>query len=165
MKLRDLSIQERLENLELKSCQPLPDAKKAIQFAIQRFNESWLNYRTITPTLYSIRDEGTGLYLTLGKLRRSCEMSWETIEAIVEVLEQAFQIEGYMLASEAISLDGEDLLFGLQGHDRGERHYGALALTTLVPFEASFVTEFDVLKATWDDLKFQALTSNPLLQN
>lgn len=164
MKFSDLSLEQRLEKLELKTCHPLPDAKTTIGFAIRRFNESWLSYKTITPTFYGIRDEGIGIYLTLGKLRRAYDLSWDTVEAIAETLEPVYEIEGYLLATEAVSSEDGNLLFGLQGHDRGERQYGALNLSTLAPYEGSFLTELDLSKEQWDDLKFQALSNNPLLQ-
>jgi len=160
----DLNIEERLEALELKTCRPLPDAKTTIGFAISRFNESWMQYRSITPTLYAIRDESMGLYCTLGKLRRKYALTWELIEAAVEALEQAYAIEGYLLAGEAITTEDTGLFFGLQGHFQGERQYGALELITFRPYEGSFVTEFDLDKEEWDDLRFQALSNNPLLQ-
>lgn len=159
-----LSLQERLDTLELKTCRPLPDAKTSIGFAMVRFNESWAEYRSITPTLYAIRDESMGLYCTLGKLRRNYPLTWDLVEAAVEALEQQYAIEGYLLATEAIATNDPTMLFGLQGHYRGERQYGALNLITYAPYETAFVTEFDVSKEAWDDLKFQALSANPLLE-
>ncbi len=164
MSFADLAIAKRLELLELKSCRPLPDAKAAIKFALTRFHESWTEYRTITPTLYAIKDGSMGIYLTLGKLRRNYTMSWETLEAITEALEESYQIEGYLLASEGITEDDPQLVFALQGHHEGERHYGALELITLNTYPYRFITEFDVSGESWKDLKLQASANNPLLQ-
>lgn len=160
----DFSVDERLDRLELKTCRPLPDAKTTIGLAIARFNESWGEYRSITPTLYAIRDESMGLYCTLGKLRRKHTLNWNLVDSAIDALEQRYAIEGYLLAGEAITTAETSLLFGLQGHYQGERQYGALDLITYTPYEGEFVTEFDLSKPEWDDLRFQALSNNPLLQ-
>ena len=160
--LADLTIEERLETLSLKQCRPLPDAKTAISFALSRFHEAWSAYRSITPTLYGIGD-GRGVYVTLGTLRRSYGLSWQTVEGVVEVLEHHRPLTGYLLATEAVGGDPLNHLFGLQGHDYGEKQYGALDLATLTPFETTFTTELDVTKEAWRDLQQQAAANNPFL--
>ena len=165
MRLADLSHEERLEQLDLKTCQPLVDAKTTIGVAIRRFHESWTSYKTITPTLYCVRAEGRGLYLTLGSLRKNYGLSWDTVEAIVETLETTKYAEGYLLAAEAVSKTPDDLprlLFGLQGHYQGERQYGALDLANLTPYESSFSMEPDLAKEDWQDLRLQAVNNSAL---
>lgn len=151
-----LTLAERLARLELKSCRPLPDAKTAISVAIGRFHESWTAYKTITPTLYFIKEGSMGMYVTLGKLRREFELNWEMLEAMIEAVELSYGLEGYLLASEGITQEDPQYLFALEGHYRGEKQYGALELATLSPYTARFVTEFDVSGEVWQDLKLQA---------
>ena len=160
--LTDLTIEERLETLSLEGCRPLPDAKTAISFALSRFHEAWSAYRRITPTLYSIGD-GRGVYVTLGTLRRSYGLNWATVEGVVEALEHHRPLTGYLLATEAVGGDPLNHLFGLQGHNYGEKQYGALDLATLTPFEATFTTELDVTPEAWRDLQQQAAANNPFL--
>lgn len=165
MRFGDMSVEERLELLDLKTCQPLVDAKTTIAVAIRRFHESWTSYKTITPTLYCIRAEGRGLYLTLGGLRKSYGLSWDTLEAIVATLEVTKNAEGYLLAAEAINAGSEavpHVLFGLQGHYQGERQYGALDLSSLLPYEDRFVMEVDLSPEAWQDLRLQALNNSEL---
>ena len=158
--LIDLPLATRLDDLPLKSCRPLPDAKAAITFALERFHESWHSYRSITPTLYGIREEGAGVYLTLGHLRRSYGLGWETIDALTEALEARFEISGYLLASEAVGDEPPRLLFGLQGHTFGEKHYGGLDLTTFAPFEGFMTTEFDLTPEAWQDVRLEAASNS-----
>ena len=165
MRLADIAIAERLELLGLKSCRPLPDAKTTIKFALGRFHESWSEYRTISPTLYAIKNESMGIYMTLGRLRRTYAMTWDTLDAILEALEETYKIEGYILATEAINEAQAQYLFALQGHHEGEKQYGALDLVTLSTFADSFVTEFDVSAETWQDLKLQARSNHPGLEH
>ncbi len=155
----DLTLEERLKVLEPKSCRPLPDAKVAIAFAVTRFHESWHPYRTVTPTLYLLREEGQGVYVTLGKMRRGYGLSRETLDAALEALTPAYGLHGFLLASEAVGGEPPRLLFGLQGHEHGEKHYGGLELSTLTPFEAGFSTEFDLSADAWQDARLQASNS------
>lgn len=154
--LADLSLEERLRLLGPKPCRPLPDGAAAIKFALERFNATWSQYRSITPTLYPIRRQGRGSYVTLGQLRRSFGLSQATLEAVLEALDHQMPLDGFLLAAEAVGGEPPRLLFALQGHDQGERHYGGLELATLTPFEHRFVTEFDVAAEDWQDLRLQA---------
>ena len=158
--LADLPLETRLDDLPVKACRPLFDAKTATTFALERFHESWHSYRTITPTLYGIREEGRGVYVTLGHLRKPYGLSWATLDALVEALEARFAVHGYLLASEAVGDEPPKLLFGLQGHTYGEKHYGGLDLTTFAPFEGFITTEFDVLPEVWRDLRLEAVSNS-----
>lgn len=160
--LTELSVETRLDDLPVKTCRPLVDAKGAIAFALERFHESWHAYKTITPTLYGIREEGRGVYLTLGNLRRSYGLTPATLDSLTEAFEHHYGIDGYLLASKAVGGDPLRLLFGLQGHTFGEKHYGALDLITFQPFEDFFQTEFDVSKELWEDLQLEAATNSGL---
>ena len=160
--LADLPVTTRLDDLPLKTCRPLPDAKAAIAFALERFHESWHGYHTVTPTLYGICEEGRGVYITLGHLRKSYGLSWATVDALNEALEARYATHGYLLASEAVGDEPPRLLFGLQGHSYGEKHYGGLDLTTFAPFEGFITTEFDVSPDAWRDLRLEAVSNSGL---
>ena len=153
----ELSWQNRLEAVPSKTCRPLPDAKTAITFALERFHETWQGYRTITPTLYPLRD-GPGTYLTLGGLRRSYGLTWPTLDALLEALDVQRELTGYLLATEAVGGTPLHFLFALQGHERGERHYGALNLSNLTPFEQTFTSEPDA-ETRWQALRLEARSS------
>ena len=158
--LNDLPVKTRLDDLPVKSCRPLPDAAAAIRFALERFHESWHSYHTVTPTLYGVREEGLGVYLTLGHLRKPYGLSWATVDALNEALETRYTTHGYLLASEAVGDEPPRLLFGLQGHTHGEKHYGGLDVTTFVPFEGFITTEFDVSPKAWRDLRLAAVSNS-----
>lgn len=160
--LAELPVTTRLDDLPVNLCRPLVDAKTAIDFALKRFHESWHNYRSITPTLYGIREEGRGVYLTLGHLRRSYGLNQDTLSALAEAVKHSYNTSGYLLASEAVGGEPLKLLYGLQGHDYGEKHYGGLDLVTFQPFEGYFQTEFDLSKAAWEDARLEALTNSGL---
>lgn len=160
--LASLNIETRLDDLPVKTCRPLVDANGAIAFALERFHESWHSYKTITPTLYGIRQAGRGVYITLGSLRRAYGLTAETLDALTEALKHHYAIDGYLLASKAVGGNPLTLLFGLQGHSFGEKHYGALDLITFQPFEDFFQTEFDVTKEAWEDLQLEAATNSGL---
>jgi hypothetical protein len=161
--LSDIPLQQRLDDMPLKLCRPLPTARAGISFALSRFHESWHSYRTITPTLYGLREADRGVYLTLGHLRKREGLNQQTLTALIEGLEYQYRIDGYLLACEGVAGDVPQLLFGLQGYVLGERHYGALELATLRPYESTFVTEFDVPPAVWSDLRLQAQTNTGIV--
>jgi len=148
-RLRDVPIKDRLGDLSVSSCRPLRDAKEAVQYALARFHESWSAYRTVTPTLYLIHDEAPGAFVTLGRLRKRYGLSWETLGAVLEALSEGREVHGFILAAPGVGGDPLRPLFTLQGHERGERQYGALDLALLVPFEHPFVTEFDLGADAW----------------
>ncbi len=154
----DLPLATRLDDL-VKTCRPLPDAAAAIRFALERFHESWHGYHTVTPTLYGVR-EGPGVYLTLGHLRKAYGLTWATVDALTEALQARYATHGYLLTSEAVGDEPLKLLFGLQGHTHGEKHYGGLDLTTFAPFEGFITTEFDVAPETWRDLRLEAVSNS-----
>lgn len=162
--LTDLPLTIRLDDLPLKTCRPLPDAAAAIRFALERFHESWHAYHSITPTLYGMREEGLGVYLTLGHLRKAYGLSWTTVDALTEALEARYGAHGYLLASEAVGDEPPKLLFGLQGHSHGEKHYGGLDLATFAPFEGFITTEFDVSTEVWRDLRLEAASNSGALR-
>jgi hypothetical protein len=161
--LTDTPVAQRLDDMPVKLCRPLPTAKAGISFALSRFHESWQSYRTITPTLYGLREADRGVYLTLGHLRKREGLNQKTLAALIEGLEYQYQIDGYLLACEGVAGETPQLLFGLQGHFLGERQYGALELATLRPYESTFVTEFDVSPEDWSDLRLQAQTNTGIV--
>jgi hypothetical protein len=161
-RLSNIPVSERLALLAFSTCRPLRDAKEATEFAIQRFHESWHTYRTVTPTLYLISDHTPGTYLTLGQVRKKYGLSWDTLEAVLEAVEQSRSINGYLLAAPGVG--GEPLrpLFTLHGHAWGEVHQGALDLTHYTPFETAFTTELE--SDGWQDLWHEAATNANLTQ-
>lgn len=158
------SSRSPLERLTVNSCRPLRDAKETVGFAIARFHESWSRYRTVTPTLYLIGDDAPGAFVTLGRLRRAQGLSWATVEAVVEALEGEREVRGFIVAASGVGGDPLTPLFTLQGHELGERHYGALHLTLLTPFEQGFVTELDLEAGIWQERWAEAASNANLPQ-
>lgn len=146
-------------------CRALYTARDAIDYALRRFHEPWVRYRTLTPTLYGISDEPRSVYLTLGRTRARFGLSWRTVDAALEALGVDLALDGHLLAAPAVGGADGDLraLFGLQGHHHGERHYGALDLATLTPFEGAFQSEVDVPPARWRDAWLQAASNSGVL--
>jgi hypothetical protein len=163
--LAPLSIDARIEALEPKACRPLHTAQIAIGFALERFHESWTAYRSITPTLYAIAPTRRGVYVTLGRLRSRFAMDWDLVDAAFEALASRHAATGYLVATAATGGDPLRALFGVQGHDLGERHYGALDLRTLQPFEASFGTELDMPPQDWRDRWQEAVTNTGIAKH
>lgn len=164
-KLEDLPPHERLRDVTLSSAPPLHTARTTIGYAIERFHASWSQYRTLTPTLYAIAPTRRGVYVTLGRLRARHGMSWEIVEALFEAFVAEYEATGYLVATAAVGGDPPRALFGLQGHDDGERHYGALDLRTLAPWERAFQTELDLPPEAWDDLWQQAVTESGIARH
>lgn len=163
--LATLPIDARIEVLEPKSCRPLHTAQTAIGFALERFHESWTAYRSITPTLYVIAPTRRGVYVTLGRLRARFGMDWDLVDAAVEALEARYAATGFLVATAVVGGDPLRALFGVQGHEQGERHYGALDLRTLQPFEASFTTELDLAPQDWLDRWQEAVTNTGIAKH
>ncbi len=157
--LSALPVTARVSVIEPKSCPPLHTPQVAIQFAIERFHESWTAYRSITPTIYAIAPTRRGSYVTLGRLRAKYGMDWDNVHAIAEVFEQRYAATGFLVAGAAVGGDPVRALFSLQGHNEGERHYGALDLRTLRPFEDVFESELDLPADQWTD-RWQEAVSN-----
>lgn len=157
--LSALPVSDRVAIIGPKSCRPLHTPQIAIQFAIERFHEAWTAYRSITPTMYAVAPTRRGSYVTLGRLRGKYELDWDTVHAIAEVFEQRYAATGFLVAGAAVGGDPARALFSLQGHDEGERHYGALDLRTLRPFEAAFASELDLPADQWAD-RWQEAVSN-----
>ena len=155
----------RIEVLEPHACRPLHTAQVAIGFALERFHESWTAYRSITPTLYAIAPTRRGAYVTLGRLRARFGVDWALVDAAVEALEAQHAATGFLVATAAVGGDPLRALFGVQGHELGERHYGALDLRTLQPFEASFATELDLPRHAWDERWQEAVTNTGIAKH
>ena len=155
----ELSLQERGDALAPRACRPLHTASATIAFALERFHETWTAYRSITPTLYAIAPTRRGVYVTLGRLRARYGLHWDLVHATVEVLEARFAATGFLLAGGAVGGDPVRALFGLQGHEEGERHYGALDLRTLQPYEHAFEMEVDLPENRWKDRWQEAVTN------
>lgn len=148
-----------------KRCRPLPTASVAISFALERFHESWTAYRSITPTYYAIVPEGYGAYVTLGRLRSRYALDWATVDAIHALFEGDAGATGFLVASVAVGGEPPRALFGLQGQEYGERHYGALDLRTLAPHEQAFWSELDLGDAAWRDAWQEAVTNSGIARH
>ena len=155
----ELTLEQRAEALAPRACRPLHTAPTAISFALERFHETWTAYRSITPTLYAIAPTRRGSYVTLGRLRARYGSSWDLVHAAVEVLEARLAATGFLVAGAAVGGEPVRALFGLQGHEEGERHYGALDLRTLQPYEHAFEMEVDLPEDRWAD-RWQEAVSN-----
>ena len=143
-----------------KRCRPLPTASEAMSFALERFHESWTAYRSITPTYYAVVPEGYGAYVTLGRLRRRFALDWAGIDAIHALFAADSGATGFLVASAAVGGEPPRALFGVQGQEHGERHYGALDLRTLQPHEHAFASELDLGDVAWRDAWQEAVTNS-----
>lgn len=164
-RLQELDLDARAASFAPRACRPLHDAEHAIGLAIERFHESWTAYRTLTPTFYAIAPTRRGAYVTLGRLRARFRMDWQLIHAMFEVFERRSGATGFLVATAAVGGDPVRALFGLQGHDAGERHYGALDLRTLQPFEHAFESELDLAPDAWAERWQEAVTNSGIARH
>ena len=163
--LAALPLPERRAALAPKRCRPLPTASVAISFALERFHASWTADRTTTPTYYAIVPEGYGAYVTLGRLRRRFELDWAAIEAMHGLFATESGATGFLVASAAVGGEPPRALFGLQGQEVGERHYGALDLRTLRPHDHAFSSELDLSGDAWAAAWQEAVTNSGIARH